>query len=223
MVLYFPNATACVAIIRTHHLPTPITTVSMAEPCKDLSNGWEAMAKDYHNQRRWQIGADVIQTFTQDLQAGQSVLDLGCGCGGPHIQQLLDRSIDVYAIDAAPTMIAQFRQRFPTAKACCEAAEHSNFYQMKFDAMLLIGFIFLLAADTQRHLLTSLALSLHQGGRILFSSPAQVCQWPDVSTGLMSISLGKAAYIAIFRQLDMTLRDEYTDAGGNHYFCFVKS
>lgn len=197
--------------------------MAKVEPDMDLSNGWEAIAKDYHHQRRWQIGAGVIQTFTQDLKAGQSLLDLGCGSGGPHIQHLLDRRIDVYAIDAAPSMIVQFQQQFPTAKTCCETAEHSNFYQMQFDAILAVGLIFLLPAVVQHQVLAKMAHSLRQGGKMLFSCPVQVCQWQDLSTGLMSESLGKDAYQRMLNSLNMVCVAEFTDEGANHYYCFAKN
>ena len=146
------------------------------------------------------------------------MLDLGCGHGVPLAMALIDDGFSVYGIDASPTLTAAFRSRFPHAHVACEAVEDSGFFARTFDAVLAIGLIFLLEADTQRDLLRKVAQALTPGGRFLFTSPRDGCAWTDVLTGRMSLSLGAEGYKAILASAGLTLLDEYLDEGDNHYF-----
>lgn len=104
----------------------------------------------------------------------------------------------------------------------CEAAEDSVFYNRKYDGILSVGLIFLLSHEDQTKVLQKIASALKEGGRLLFSSPYQICEWDDLSTGRKSASLGRETYINILRQAGLRLTDEYTDEGENHYYDFQK-
>ncbi|MFZ9585558.1 MAG: SAM-dependent methyltransferase, partial [Pseudohongiellaceae bacterium] len=91
------------------------------------------------------------------------------------------------------------------------------------DGVLSIGLIFLLSEKAQISVLHKIAVSLKAGGRFLFSSPYQVCEWDDLSTGRKSRSLGRERYVSILEVHGMSLVNEYTDEGESHYFEFQKN
>lgn len=164
------------------------------------------------------IGIPVLREWAAGLPAGAAVLDLGCGHGVPVSQTLIDLGLDLHGIDAAPAMVDAFRSRFPRAAIACEAVEHSDFFARSFSAAVMIGVIFLLAPETQRTVIQRVAQALDPGGRFLFTSPSQPCEWTDVLTGLHSVSLGADAYAAILHDTGLELERECTDQGGNHYY-----
>lgn len=189
----------------------------------DLSNGWEAIAHDFISIATWDIGAATIQNWSKSLQSGEIILDVGCGFGGPYTQALIDKGIEVYGIDASKTLIQERQIRFPNQVVKCEAAEDSQFFHKKFDGIISVGLIFLLSHDDQILVLRKIANALKAGGKFLFSSPYQICDWDDLSTGRKSISLGKDVYVNILQKQRLTLVDEYVDEGKNHYFDFRKT
>ena len=186
---------------------------------EDPSNGYEAFAAEFISCRgESSIGVATVRRWALALQPGATILDLGCGHGVPLAAALIDDGFIVYGVDASPTLTGAFRSGFPHAQVACEAVERSGFFTRTFDAVLAIGLIFLLEADTQRDLIRRVAEALAPGGRFLFTSPREVCTWTDVLTGRASLSLGADAYKAILASAGLTLLDEYLDEGDNHYF-----
>ncbi len=161
----------------------------------DPSNGWEAVAARLMAEREQSsIGVAMVRAWGRSLAAGASILDLGCGSGVPVSQALMNDGFIVYGVDASPSLIAAFRRRFPHAHAACEAVENSRLFGRTFDGIVAVGLMFLLSADAQRDLIRRVGLALDQGGRFLFTSPAQSCMWADLTTGRQSLSLGADAY-----------------------------
>ncbi len=201
-------------------------------PAKDPSRGWEGAAQAFLECRSPSIGVDVVAAWISGLPAGAKVLDLGCGHGIPHGQQLEAAGLEVFAIDAAPTLAAAYARHCPRAVVACEDVETSRFFDQQFSAVLSTGLIFLLPASVQRSVLVRVASTLlpagpagpaGSGGSLLFSAPAQVCQWDDLLTGQTSQSLGKEAYVALLATQQLRLIDEPRDEGENHYFHFVRT
>lgn len=186
---------------------------------RDMSNGWEEVAKDFSAIReRSDIGVDVLHAWAQSLPHGGAVLDLGCGTGIPVARALLAEGFEIHGVDAAPAMVAEFRQRFPNASVACEPVEHSTFFGRRFDGIVAIGLIFLLPSAVQRQLILAVASALNGGGHFLFTAPAQACEWADTMTGRTSHSLGEQAYARLLAEAGLVLVRNYVDAGGNHYF-----
>lgn len=152
------------------------------------------------------------------LAPGGSVLDIGCGFGDPVTPVLIKQGLDISAIDASPTLVAEFRRRFPDIRVACEAVEESSYFDRKFDGILAIGLVFLLDTNVQRSLLARLAKALIADGRLLFSAPQEACEWKDVLTGQRSISLGSEAYSEILKSAGLRLMPAYKDEGGNYYY-----
>jgi 2-polyprenyl-3-methyl-5-hydroxy-6-metoxy-1,4-benzoquinol methylase len=189
----------------------------------DTSNGWEAVAGQFIGHReRSRIGVGVVRAWAEHLPKGASVLDLGCGSGVPISEVLIDKGFDVYGVDASPTLVAAFRNRFPAAHVTCEPAETSHMFGRTFDGVLAVGLMFLLPEDAQRSLILRMGAALNSGGRLLFSSPSQACTWADLMTGRESRSLGAEAYAAILSEAGLAGVGSYTDEGESYYYDAVK-
>jgi len=184
----------------------------------DRSNGWEAVAAQLIELRSPTIGVSTLHRWIASLPVPGAVLDLGCGAGIPVSEALGNAGFDVYGIDAAPSLVAAFRQRFPTAHAACETVEDSPLFDRSFDAAVAIGLLFLLPERRQRDVVRRVADVLKPGGRFLFTAPVEGGTWPDSLTGRPSVSLGIDGYKAAIDDAGLTLVGEYLDEGENHYY-----
>ena len=83
----------------------------------DRSNGYEGIAAEFMaargGPRSTRIGAEQVRTWARQLTRRSAVLDLGCGSGVPVTQVLLDQGLAVYGVDASPSMVSAFKQRWP--------------------------------------------------------------------------------------------------------------
>lgn len=194
----------------------------MAKKYVDQSEGWEDVAGSFMAARS-SVGADLVLSWARaNLPRSGCVVDIGCGSGEPIARTLIDAGFDVFGIDASPTLIAAFRQRFLGAQSACEAAQDSAFFDRTFDAAVSVGLVFLLAEDDQRKLILRIAQALRPEGRVLFSAPREICEWQDTLTGRRSISLGAEAYEELLRASGLQLAGALVDEGGNHYFDAVR-
>jgi 2-polyprenyl-3-methyl-5-hydroxy-6-metoxy-1,4-benzoquinol methylase len=189
---------------------------------RDLSNGWEAIAKGFIGYPISTIGAAMVKEWAESFESGQEVLDVGCGFGGAYTNDLINAGLKIYGIDASITLIHEYQKRFPGAISRCEAAEVSSFFEKTFDGVLSVGLIFLLYEMAQISVLHKIADAIKEGGRLLFSSPNQVCDWDDLSTGRKSRSLGREKYVRILEAHGLSLINEHTDEGESHYYEFQK-
>jgi 2-polyprenyl-3-methyl-5-hydroxy-6-metoxy-1,4-benzoquinol methylase len=184
----------------------------------DSSNGYESIAGHFMRARNNRIGPAAVLEWSASLAPGASILDLGCGHGVPTSETLIGQGFAVHAVDASPTLLAAFRQRFPHVPAECSAAEDSAFFHRTFDAAIAWGLLFLLPPETQPIVIGKVGRALNPGGHFLFTAPEEVTTWQDSLTGRESISLGRAAYLQILRDAGMTLTGERSDEGNNHYY-----
>lgn len=189
----------------------------MADP--DKSNGYEDIASAFMRVRSpGTIGTAVVIDWVRTLSPGATILDLGCGSGVPTSEVLLENGFTVYGVDASPSMVSAFQTRFPSVPVQCAAVEESDFFGRRFDGVVAWGLMFLLDVEAQRKLVEKVSASLMPRGRFLFTAPSQNCSWPDVMTGRTSVSLGREAYRTLLETAGMTLVDERSDEGENHYY-----
>jgi 2-polyprenyl-3-methyl-5-hydroxy-6-metoxy-1,4-benzoquinol methylase len=187
------------------------------------SNGWEAVAQDFiRDSHRSTVGVAIVEAWADTLRPRARVLDLACGPGTPRTEVLARRGFALHAIDAAPSLVNEYRVRFPDARVACEPVEDSSFFGETFDGVLAWGLMFLLRADTQRALIPRVARALRRGGTFLFTAPWQVGTWEDLSTKRKSVSLGAHAYKTLLADAGLAVRAEYDDEGENHYFDALK-
>jgi cyclopropane fatty-acyl-phospholipid synthase-like methyltransferase len=187
------------------------------------SDGWEAVANEFIAYRSSDIGVATVGNWSTSFDSGQAILDVGCGFGGSYTQCFIDKEIKVHGIDASTTLIQEYQKIYPTVLAKCEAAEVSPFFGSKFDGILSVGLIFLLAHDDQILVLQKMAIALNKGGKLRFTSPYQICDWDDLLTGRKSTSLGREMYVDVLQKHGLSLVDEHTDEGENHYYEFQKN
>lgn len=184
----------------------------------DPSAGYDALAREFMHRRDRVIGVSTVREWARQLSPGGAVLDLGCGSGVPISEALVNDGFEVYGIDASPAMVAAFQERFPRARVACEPVEESDFFGRRFDGAVAWGLLFLLPPGVQVTLIHRVATALESGGRFLFTSPAQACEWTDVMTSRQSISLGASVYRATLLAAGFTVEGEYDDEGDNHYY-----
>ena len=189
------------------------------EPEIDPSNGWEAIAGSFIESS---VGVATIRSWSESLPKGCTILDVGCGPGGPRSEVLVCGGFSVYGVDASPSLAEAYRVRFPNAQVACETVEESRFFGRTFDAAIAWGLLFLLPVENQRKAFRKIARALKTGGRFLFTAPARPCTWADFSTGRPSHSLGAAAYNAELAKVGVTVVGECDDEGENHYYEAVK-
>ena len=183
-------------------------------PPSDPSNGYDAIA-DLYRETRSSTGRALVRDWVRALPAGADILDLGAGTGEPITSSLIEAGAQVAAIDASPTMVTLFRQRFPDIPIACEPVETSAFFNQKFDAVLSVGLIFQLSPPTQVALLKRVSNALKPGGRFLFSAPIKIATWKDLMTEQTSQSLGHDAYITALVDAGFRHIESLHDEGGS--------
>jgi len=195
----------------------------------DRSNGYEGVAAQFLAGRgrahSTGIGARHVRDWARTLPRGAAVIDLGCGSGFPITEVLVTEGLNVYAIDASPSLVEVFRHNLPKTPVACEAVENATFFDRMFDGVVAWGLIFLLPPEEQRRLIQRIADILVPGGRLLFTSCAgtEPLVWNDAMTGLESRSLGAAEYCRQLAAVGLSVTSEYEDEGKNHYFDAVKT
>lgn len=194
----------------------------------DHSNGYESVAAEFLMGRgrapSTAVGTKEVRDWARTLPHGATVLDLGCGTGLPITRVLVDESLNVYGVDAAPSLVAAFRHNLPEVPVVCESVVESSFFNRTFEGVVAWGLIFLLQPQEQRHLIQSVSDILLPGGRLLFTSSrgTEPLVWNDGMTGLESRSLGSAEYRKLLSEVGLYVTREYEDVGENHYFDVVK-
>jgi 2-polyprenyl-3-methyl-5-hydroxy-6-metoxy-1,4-benzoquinol methylase len=197
---------------------------------RERSNGYERVAPEFLAGRgsartsSTAIGVNAVRDWARSLPSGAAVIDLGCGPGLPITEVLVREGLNVYAIDASPSLVDAFRRNLPGVPVACEAVEDSTFFGRTFDAAIAWGLIFLLPAEQQRRLIQRIAQRLRPEGRFLFTSCGGRAPlvWTDAMTGLESRSLGADEYERELTAAGMSLIRQYEDEGENHYFDAVK-
>lgn len=186
----------------------------------DQSEGYEGIARQFLAARS-DIGATFVRSWASaNLPPSSSIVDVGCGSGVPIAQSLIEESFTVSGIDASPSLLAEFRRRFPGSQSACEAAQDSLFFHRIFDAAVSIGLMFLLTADDQRKVFHRVANALRPGGRFLFTAPWQICEWQDVLTERQSRSLGKQEYKRLLEEAGLRLVGRHEEE--NHFYDTIK-
>src|SRR5947208_1190213 len=75
-----------------------------------MSNTWDADHYDKSHSYVWTLAADLIELLAP--QAGERVLDLGCGTGHLTVK-IAERGARVVGIDASAEMVRQARENYP--------------------------------------------------------------------------------------------------------------
>lgn len=200
----------------------------MSTAIEDGSNGYEAVANSYIAGRGTRarvgdsIGAAVVKAWADAFPVGATVLDLGSGPGEPSTRILQEAGLTTYAVEASPTMVAAFRERFPGVPIEQNTVEASEFFNRTFSGVLAWGLMFLLAPAAQALVIEKVAHALNPGGRFLFTAPQEAVEWLDGMTDRPSQSLGAQTYERLLREAGLTWVADAQDEGENYYYFVEK-
>jgi SAM-dependent methyltransferase len=198
------------------------------EVMMDQSNGYESVAAEFLAGRgrapSTAVGTRQVRDWARTLPLGVTVIDLGCGTGFPITKVLVDEGLNVYGVDASPSLVAAFRHNLPEVPVACESVIESSFFNRTFDGVVAWGLMFLLQPEEQRHLIQRVGDILLPGGRFLFTSSTgtEPLVWNDAMTGLESRSLSAAEYRKLLSEVGLYVTRDYEDEGDCHYFDAVK-
>jgi SAM-dependent methyltransferase len=185
----------------------------------DSANAYEKHARAFLNARdRSAIGAAVVERWAHSLRPCTEVLEIGCGGGLPVTRVLADAGLKLWAVDSSPTLLSQFRTRFPSVPVDCAHALESRYFGRKFGAVIAIGLMFLLSAEEQAALIHRASRLIVAGGRFLFTAPIEIGTWADTATGHECRSLGRERYESILTEAGFRRVATYEDEGRNNYY-----
>jgi SAM-dependent methyltransferase len=186
----------------------------------DVWRLYERFASAFDRERgKSLIERPYLDAVASHLAPGASILDLGCGTGEPIARHLIAQRYDVAGVDAAPSMIATCRRRFP-AGTWIEADMRMLALDRRFDAIIAWDSFFHLDQDEQRAMFPILGRHIAPNGLLLFTSGP--CSGIAIGTfhgeDLFHASLNPDEYRALlagagFRVLRFTPED--ADCGGH--------
>ncbi|MCE6988613.1 bifunctional 2-polyprenyl-6-hydroxyphenol methylase/3-demethylubiquinol 3-O-methyltransferase UbiG [Dyadobacter sp. CY323] len=191
----------------------------------DKSNGYEIYATTFICCRSKGIngvGTASVRRWARLLPSNATVLDIGCGIGDPISKTLVDEGLNIYGIDASPSMVQIFKQNSPNSTVVCEAVEDSSLFNRQFDAIIAWGLMFLLPEEIQEMVIRKMANALFTGRKLLFTAPSQKMKWNDAITEIESLSLGAERYNELLAASGLSLIEEFEDEGDNHYYSAEK-
>ena len=110
-----------------------------------------------------------LDTVSVHLHPGARVLDLGCGTGEPMARYFIERGYGITGVDAASSMIALCRQRFPQAE-WIEADMRTLSLGRRFGAIIAWDSFFHLDQEEQRAMFPIFERHIEPGGVLLFTS-----------------------------------------------------
>ncbi|MBS0149589.1 MAG: class I SAM-dependent methyltransferase [Nitrospira sp.] len=185
----------------------------------DAGSFYEMQALKYLDDRdRSRVGVEIVERWARSLPFGTPVVEIACGGGYPITQVLVDSGLAVWAIDTSPTLLKQFRLRFPMIPTQCASALGSNYFGQTFEAVISIGLLSFLREDEQLALFHRVSEILEPQGRFLFTAPVETGTWQDVTTGLECWSLGRIAYTRALQHIGFRVIRTHIDEGENNYY-----
>jgi 2-polyprenyl-3-methyl-5-hydroxy-6-metoxy-1,4-benzoquinol methylase len=178
----------------------------------------------YVSARTSDAGVEVIKKFTQNLQPGAKILDIGCGYGFPIANTLCQLGFKPYGIDSSIKMVTRFKEDLPDAPVQCSDVLDSDFFKILFDAVIAYGFIIHLTQEQQTKVIEKVSEHLKCGGYFLFSSgdeDGEKMTPPECNGGerFMTYSMSCSSYERNLNENSMILEDHYIekDFGGTIY------
>jgi cyclopropane fatty-acyl-phospholipid synthase-like methyltransferase len=163
-------------------------------------------------------GAGIVRHWARELPAGTDVIEIACGGGYPVSRVLVDAGLNLWAIDASPTLLERFRSRFPSVPTQCSLALECDYFARKFGAAIAIGLLFLLEEPEQVALLHRVSEILLPEARFLFTAPIEIGKWRDTGTGAECRSLGRARYVEILESAGFCVIGTHVDEGQNNHY-----
>ena len=185
----------------------------------DSAKAYEAHAHEYLLGRDTSpIGTQVVDQWSRTLRKGATVIELACGGGYPITRVLNAAGLQLWAVESSPTLVTEFRSRFPSIPVQCARVQESDFFGRKYQGAIAIGLIFLLSEQEQANLISRVSAILEPGGRFLFMAPIQIGTWKDMNTGLECKSFGQERYEELLRNVGLYVVATRKDVRENNYY-----
>ena len=145
-----------------------VTNMDNGDPKDLVRRSYDQISYDYRGDslsrdRGYFIWLDAL---TPLLQPGDTVLDLGCGCGIPVAQELAQR-FQVTGVDLSEVQIARARQLVPQATFLCTDMTALRFPPGTFTAIVSFFAIIHLPVHEHRPLLERCFTWLRPGGYLM--------------------------------------------------------
>lgn len=183
----------------------------------DSAVAYEKNAKRFMETRS-NCGFKVVRQWADSLELGAEVLEIACGSGYPVTKELVNSGLKLWAIDSSKTLINEFTKKFPGVQVKCEKFQDSDFFGRTYDAVVAIGFIFLLPENEQNELLSKVSRILKPGGKFVFTAPIEIGSWRDLNTGITCTSLGHEKYQELLANSGFKITSTFVDVGENNYY-----
>ncbi len=95
----------------------------------DSASAYEKHARAFLSARdRTTTGTAVVERWARSINPGTEVLEIGCGGGFPVTRVLVDAGLKLWAVDSSPTLLSEFRARFPEIPVECARASQCSLF-----------------------------------------------------------------------------------------------
>jgi len=144
----------------------------MSDP-HGIQSLYERHASQYDSDRtRILFEATWLDRFCAAMKNGRSILDLGCGCGEPIAQHLIQREYQLTGVDSSPSLIHLCRTRFPAHQWIVDDMRRFRAPDT-FDGILAWDSLFHLSPDDQRAMFPIFGALSHPGTALMFTCGPQ--------------------------------------------------
>ncbi len=116
---------------------------------KLVRKSYDKIAKKYYKGRNKYKNNALLKKFSEKLQKGASVIDLGCGAGIPVAKFLIRKGYKVTGIDFSKDMLALAKKKVPKAKFIEMDITKMKFKPDSFDSA--ISFYAMIHIPRQKH------------------------------------------------------------------------
>jgi cyclopropane fatty-acyl-phospholipid synthase-like methyltransferase len=181
-------------------------------PAADLPALYERHAAAFVARRSRALAERAWLERFRAAVVGERVLDLGCGFGAPIAAFLIEAGLRVTGIDAAPSLIALCRQRFPHHR--WELGDMRSLeLRESFGGLVAWDSLFHLGQDDQRRMFPAFARLAQPGAALLFNTGTQAGESLGEFEGepLYHASLDAAEYRALLQSHAFSLVQNTVD------------
>jgi ubiquinone/menaquinone biosynthesis C-methylase UbiE len=148
-------------------------------PTDIVREGYDAIARIYHEQRDKFKNDDLLALFASHLKPGDQVLDVGCGAGVPVARGLVDTGLNVTGVDVSLFMLELARLHVPEAGFIKMDMRELAFAPESFDGVCAFYSLFHVPREEHASILNVFFRLLRQHGVLLFSTGR--CAWEAVA------------------------------------------
>jgi SAM-dependent methyltransferase len=171
----------------------------MSDEAGNITGLYERHARTFDRLRGRELFERIwLDRFTSYLPQGGAVLDIGCGMGEPIAAHLIGQGYAVTGVDAAPSLIAFCRERFPD-QSWQVADMRTLDLGRTFHGVLAWDSFFHLKQDDQRRMFSVFRAHAALGAVLMFTSGPEAGEAVGIFEGepLYHASLDPAEYRAL--------------------------